>query len=199
MPIQVPRQVRGEALFVDHRPLKHAVGRYRCMPMDHSERQALIARYKEGHQAVLDALAGSTDAELDLDAAGDGWTAREIVHHLADSEMTSAIRLRRLLAEDQPRIDGYDEEQFARVLKYAKRPIGAALDALSAARRTTAEILEQMSEADWTRAGTHSESGAYSAEDWLVIYAAHAHDHAAQIDRARHGLRLERGPGPAAD
>ena len=157
--------------------------------MDHSERQALIARYKQGHQAVLDALTAITDAELDLDAAGEGWTAREIVHHLADSEMTSAIRLRRLLAEDRPRIDGYDEEKFAHVLNYAKRPIGAALDALSAARRTTAEILEQMSEADWTRAGTHSESGAYSAEDWLVSYAAHAHDHAAQIERARRGPR----------
>jgi hypothetical protein len=152
------------------------------MRMDQSERQALIERYTRGHQAVVDSLAGVSEAELDHKS--DGWSAREIAHHLADSEMTSAIRLRRLLCEDNPVIDGYDEENFARVLRYSTRPIEAALDALSAARRTTAEILARMTEEDWARSGTHSDSGSYSAEDWLQIYAAHAHDHADQIKRA---------------
>jgi len=148
------------------------------------DRTKLIAQYAQGHQAILDALAGSTPEELDAHPA-DGWSPREIVHHLADSEMTSAIRLRRLLVEDQPVINGYDEEAFAKQLHYADRPVEAALDALSAARRTSLELLERMSEADWQRAGTHSESGPYTAEDWLQIYAAHAHDHADQIRRAR--------------
>jgi hypothetical protein len=152
------------------------------MRMEQSERQALIERYTRGHQAVVDALAGVSEAELDQKS--DGWSAREIAHHLADSEMTSAIRLRRLLCEDNPAIGGYDEEKFARVLHYAERPVEAALDALSAARRTTAEILAHMTEEEWARAGTHSDSGRYSAEDWLQIYATHAHDHAAQIKRA---------------
>jgi hypothetical protein len=144
------------------------------------DRQALIAQYAQGAQTVRDVLAGATAAQLDAKSA-DGWSAREVVHHLADSEMTSAIRLRRLLVEDEPVIAGYDEEAFARRLHYAERPLEAALDALSAARRTTLEILERLSEADWQRAGTHSESGRYSVEDWLEVYAAHAHDHAAQI------------------
>jgi hypothetical protein len=143
-------------------------------------RKELIAQYSQGAQAVRDAVAGAPAAALDAKPA-DGWSAREIVHHLADSEMTSAIRLRRLLVEDQPLIAGYDEEAFAQRLFYAQRPLEAALDALSAARRTSLEILERLSEADWHRAGTHSESGRYSVEDWLEIYAAHAHDHAAQI------------------
>ena len=146
------------------------------MRMDQLERQALIERYTRGHQTVLDALAGVSEAELDYKS--DGWSAREIAHHLADSEMTSAIRLRRLLCEDNPVIGGYDEEKFARVLHYSERPIQAALDALSAARRTTLEILLAMTDEDWARSGTHSDSGPYSAEDWLTIYAAHAHDHA---------------------
>src|SRR5215216_1695504 len=99
------------------------------MPMDQSAREALIHRYTAGHQAVLDALAGLEESELDVRT--EGWTPREIVHHLADSEMTSAIRLRRLLAEDHPIIAGYDEEKFARVLRYSDRPIEAALDAFS--------------------------------------------------------------------
>lgn len=145
-------------------------------------RAELIARYKEGYSTVVAALEGATDA--DLDRAADGWTARQVVHHLADSEMTSALRLRRLLVEDQPAIAGYDEEGFAARLWYAERPIEAALQAFEAARRTTAEILDRMSEEDWARKGTHSESGAYGTWEWLEIYAAHAHEHAGQIRRA---------------
>jgi hypothetical protein len=152
--------------------------------MDQEQRRALIARYNEGYRVVTEALVGITEAELDARPADGGWTAREVVHHLADSEMTSAIRLRRLLAEDSPQIVAYDEAEFARRLHY-DRPIAASLEALAAARRTSAELLECLSEAEWARAGTHSESGRYSVEGWLEIYAAHAHDHAAQIRRAR--------------
>ena len=102
--------------------------------MTNPDRQALIAQYKDGYRAVRDALAGAADADLDRRPAPGKWTAREIVHHLADSEMTSAIRLRRLLAEDQPVIVGYDQEAFARTLHY-DRPIAASLDAFRAARR----------------------------------------------------------------
>jgi hypothetical protein len=52
-------------------------------------------------------------------------------------------------------------------------------------RESSAQILDRLSESDWQRAGTHSESGPYSVEDWLTIYAAHGHDHAAQIKRSR--------------
>jgi len=106
-----------------------------------------------------------------------------IVHHLADSEMTSAIRLRRLIAEDNPVISSYDEELFARELFY-DRPIEASLSAIRAARESSAEILARLSESQWKRAGTHSESGPYSVETWLEIYAAHCHDHTLQAQRA---------------
>ena len=152
--------------------------------MDNARRRALIEQYKDGHRVVTEALREVSEAELDARPGPDEWTAREIVHHLADSEMTSAIRVRRLLAEDRPLIGGYDEVEFARRLYY-DRPIAASLEAVKAARSTTAEILERLSEAEWTREGTHSESGRYTVETWLEIYAAHAHDHAAQIRRAR--------------
>ena len=152
--------------------------------MDAQTRKGLIDRYKDGYRQVADALAGATDAELDAHPALGKWSAREIVHHLADSEMTSAIRLRRLIAEDEPRIDGYEEAEYARRLYY-DRPIQPSLDAFKAARATTADILERMTEGEWQRRGTHSESGPYSVERWLELYAAHAHNHADQIRRAR--------------
>jgi cysteine sulfinate desulfinase/cysteine desulfurase-like protein len=63
-----------------------------------------------------------------------------------------------------------------------------ALEAFRYARETTAQLLGLMTEDDWKRAGTHTESGAYSMEDWLKIYAKHAHNHAAQIQRLREAL-----------
>ena len=151
--------------------------------MNTTTRQDLIDRYKASAEAVDQALKDIADAELDAPAA-DGWTARQVVHHLADSETTAYVRLRRLLAEDQPLIAGYDEEEFARRLYY-DRPIAASLEVFRAVRHASAELLERLTDAEWARAGTHSESGRYDVEEWLRIYAAHAHDHAGQIRRAR--------------
>ncbi len=151
--------------------------------MDKGERDQLIAAYREGAQVVEQALGEIGQAGLDLREETGEWSPREIVHHLADSEMTSAIRLRRLIAEDDPTIEGYDEGEFARKLFY-DRPIETSLQALRVSRESTAEILARLTEVDWARTGTHSESGAYGVETWLQIYARHAHDHAEQILRA---------------
>ena len=152
--------------------------------MDRSTRTQLIARYRQGYDAVMEALDGITDAELDAREAPGEWSPREIAHHLADSEMTSALRLRRLLVEEHPAITGYDQEAYVRRLT-RDRPIAPSLAAFRAARESTAAILDRMTEEEWRREGTHSESGAYAVTDWLAIYAAHAHDHADQIRRAR--------------
>jgi hypothetical protein len=156
--------------------------------MDTAERQALIARYKDGYRVVMAALEGISEAEIEAREGPSEWSPRQVVHHLADSEMTSAIRLRRLLAEEAPVIVGYDQDEYARRLAY-DRPIEASLLAFQAARATTAELLDRMSAADWEREGTHGESGRYHVTDWLHIYAAHAHDHADQIRRARATVR----------
>src|SRR3954467_10175521 len=152
--------------------------------MHQAEREALIDQYEDGYRAVEAALAGITAGELEAREGPAEWSPREIVHHLADSEMTSAIRLRLLIAQDSPEIVGYDQEEFVRRL-FPDRPIEPSLAAFAAARAATAPILRRLREDEWGRSGTHSESGAYSVEDWLGIYSPHAHDHAAQIRRAR--------------
>jgi hypothetical protein len=151
--------------------------------MTAEERRVLLRRYSEGPDELEAAVAGLTGDELDAPAPDGGWSPRQVVHHCADSELTSAIRLRRLLAEDRPTIAGYDEMEFSRRLHY-DRPIAASLAAVRAARATSVEILERIDETDWTREGTHTESGRYDVEDWLRIYADHCHDHAEQVRRA---------------
>src|SRR5918999_2633653 len=152
--------------------------------MDLQGRSALIAKYKEGYREVAAALEGATDRDLDARPAPGKWTAREIVHHLADSEMTSAIRLRLLVAEENAAIRAYDEQSFATRLHY-DRPIANSLLAFQAARLSTGDLLDRMTDADFAKKGTHPEHGTYGVDRWLEIYAEHAHKHADQIRRAR--------------
>jgi hypothetical protein len=156
--------------------------------MTAEERLRLIARYAQGYAEVARALDGFPPDRLSAHPIPGKWSAREIVQHLADSESISAHRLRKLLVEERPVIQGYDQEAYARRLRYNEREIGPALEAFRAARATTLQVLEAMAPHDWEREGWHTEAGRYTPEIWLSIYAAHAHDHAAQIRRLREAL-----------
>jgi hypothetical protein len=116
--------------------------------MEHTQRLELMQRYRDGYQAVLDALEGASAEALDR-PAGDGWSARMVAHHLADSEMTSAMRLRKLLCEPTPVLWGYDEELYSRKLWYTVRPIEVSLLAFRGARESTASLFEHLTEEDW--------------------------------------------------
>ena len=151
-----------------------------------SQRQARLERFSTGFAAVADALDGADDESLDRRGPSGEWSAREITHHLADSESMAYVRLRRLIAEDAPVIAGYDEPEWARRLHY-ERPIETSLEVLQAVRGASQQLLMTLKPDEWERRGTHSESGEYSVDDWLAIYAEHSHDHADQIRRARRG------------
>ena len=156
--------------------------------MNRQEREQLIAQYGAGYDEVMKALQGFPSEGLTAHPLPGKWSAAEIVHHLADSESVSAQRLRKLLAETHPVIHGYDQDAYATMLRYNEREIGPALEAFRAARSTTLQLLPSLTDADWMREGWHTESGRYAAETWLRIYAAHAHNHAAQIRRLKDAL-----------
>ena len=157
--------------------------------MDAAQRSKLIQRYREGFEQVKRALDGFPPAQLTARPFPGKWSAAEIVHHLADSETQSAIRLRKLLVEAHPVIQAYDQDEWARGLHYQSRPIEPSLQAFRYARETTAQLFEHMTEADWRKLGWHSEAGSYHTERWLEIYAAHAHGHAEQIERLKGALK----------
>ncbi len=158
--------------------------------MDERERKALIEQYRDGYAAVAEALMKIAPEEIDARPAPGKWSVREIVHHLADSEITAGVRLRLLIAEDRPVIRGYDQDDFARRL-YHDRPYEPSLELFKQVRLCTAEILDRLTPAEWAREGTHSEAGPFGVEQWLRVYAAHAHKHAQQIRVARDVARKQ--------
>ena len=157
--------------------------------MEREEREQLIAQYEDGYRVVAEALVQITPEELDAHPLPQAWSARQIVHHLGDSEMIAAVRFRVLIAEDRPAIKGYDQDEYARRLHY-ERPYEASLELFRAARASTAELMGCLTEAEWLREGTHSEIGRMGLDTWLRIYGPHAHRHAAQILVARGSLVL---------
>src|SRR3954463_7795727 len=156
--------------------------------MQPDEREQLIGRYKDGYRVVAEALVKITAEELDAKPAPGKWSARQIVHHLADSETTAAVRFRLLLTEDRPAIKGYDQDRFADRLHY-ERPHEASLELFRAARASTSELMGCLTEADWLREGTHAEVGRFGLDTWLRIYGPHAHRHAEQIRVARASVK----------
>jgi hypothetical protein len=155
------------------------------MAMSRDERQALIEQYATGYDAVVAALEGITDAEWESREAAGEWCAREIAHHLGDSEMSAAVRVRALIADAEPVIQAFDQDRWTEALYPRDRPVEPSLAAFKAAREATVPLLRLMTDEQWTREGRHSINGPMTAETWLEWYGPHAHGHADQIRRAR--------------
>jgi hypothetical protein len=150
--------------------------------MDPAARSRLIDRYRDGVRAVTEAVASLSLTDLDRHA-GNAWSAREVIHHLADAEIIEAQHLRRVLAEEAPDLPWADEEEYARRLHY-DRSIESSLAAFQAVVLANAGLLASLTDAEWRRVGLHSREGRRSVEAWLQKMAEHAHDHTAQLLRA---------------
>ena len=122
------------------------------------------------------------EAELDSSSSG-GWTARQVIHHVADSEAQSYARLRRLIAEPGTQIQGYDEGGWGEneTLGYRDLPIDQSLEVFKAVRASSLEIIKRLNPNQLDNSGTHSESGEYTVKTWLETYISHPLEHAAQI------------------
>ena len=153
------------------------------MSLSAAERTALIDRYERGPALLKAALAKFPSEALQWRPAPGKWSAHEVIVHCADSETNAHGRIRYLLAEEKPVIQGYDQDRWAKVFDYHQLPIATALATVEAVRANTVPLLRRTSEAAWARMGTHTESGAFGAEDWLRSYAEHLEKHTGQLER----------------
>jgi len=152
------------------------------MPLTSAERAKLIDQYADGPRRLRAALATVPKEAIQWRPKPAEWSAHEVVVHCSDSETQSASRIRVLVSEKDPVIQGYDQEQWARDFDYHAHPIDAALAAVDGVRANTAALLRRLPESAWSKVGRHTESGRYTAENWLQIYADHLESHARQIE-----------------
>ena len=152
------------------------------MTLSTAEREALIDRYARGPALLKAAIAKVPKEAFQWRPAPGRWSAHEVIVHCADSESHAHGRIRTLLAEEKPVVQGYDQARWATELDYHTLPWEPALATVEAVRANTTALLRRMTDAQWARMGTHTESGSYGALDWLKTYAAHLEGHARQLE-----------------
>ena len=167
------------------------------MAMPAAERAKRIEQYEQGPERLRRALATVPDEAVKWRPAPGKWSAHEIVCHCADSEVNAYARLRYVIAEKDPLIVGYDQDEWARIFDYHALPLAPALATVEAVRAGTAGLLKRLKDEAWTKKGRHTEKGEYSAEEWLKIYADHVEGHARQIERNVAAWTAAHGRGPA--
>lgn len=148
--------------------------------------ESLADQYEASTLYAADIVAALTDADLDR-SVRDGWTPRQVVHHLADSEAQSYARIRRLLAEpDGSVIQGYDEGLWAQcsALGYTKLPIENSYAVYLSVRAASLDVIKRMQISDLDKFGVHTESGNYTVAKWIKVYSSHPRDHGDQIKSA---------------
>ncbi len=153
------------------------------MALSRSERSELIQRYEEGPTKLAAALAKVPPEALKWRPAEGKWSAHEVVCHCADSETNAHARIRYLVAEPDPKVVGYDQAHWAEVFDYHAAPLEPALATVRAVRANTAALLKRLPESAWSAVGTHTDSGRYTTDDWLAVYAEHLEKHSRQIER----------------
>jgi len=147
------------------------------------------AAYDSSTQFFLNLARGVTSELLDVHHEN-GWSARQVIHHMADSEAQSYARLRRLVAEpDGSVIQGYDEGAWAECEKlgYKDAPVENSIAVFAAVRAGSLDVIKRLEESDLAKFGEHSERGKFTVETWVTIYTKHPHDHGDQLARATKG------------
>ena len=149
----------------------------------------IAAAYRQSTEAFEKLVAGIPSEQLDTKHP-EGWSARQVIHHMADSEAQSYARIRRLIAEPEGTvIQGYDENAWgaSAVLGFSTLPIDFSVKVFSAVRASSLIMIERLTDADLSKSGNHSESGPFSIEKWCKAYTAHPLDHIGQIEKALRG------------
>jgi len=141
--------------------------------------------------AMLQAeITGIDDATLRRPEKPGKWSILQVIQHLADSEVVSRYRMRKILAQPAPEIQGYDQDLWATNLDYHAMELGEAFEIIRVLRAANLKMLRGLNAAQLERTGLHSERGPESVRKILQMTAAHDILHLNQIRRIKktHGI-----------
>jgi uncharacterized damage-inducible protein DinB len=153
------------------------------------QRSQMIGEIAAAPAKFREAVRGLDDSQLDTQYRPDGWTVRQVIHHVADSHMNSYIRFRLALTEEQPAVKGYEEKDWAQLHDSHTMPVEVSLQLLDGLHGRWVDMLSSMTDADFERSFRHSDKGLIRLDQNLALYAWHSRHHAAHIT----GLRERMG------
>lgn len=152
----------------------------------------LLERFRRGPELIATVMTGAAGGELDFAPGPGKWSLRQIVAHLADAEIVVAGRLRRVIAEENPTLIGFDQEAWARNLNYARRKTSESIEIFRRLRAENYDLLKDLPEAAFARRGTHSERGPVTLAELVETNANHAESHGRQIRETREAYKQQK-------
>jgi len=156
-----------------------------------SEQTDILERLRRGAELLAVATTGAAGAELDFKPEGK-WSVRQIVCHVADAEAVAGMRLRQIIAEENPTMVAWDQEAWASRLDYDKRKMSQVLEIFRVLRASNYELVKDLPAAVFERTGTHSVRGPMSLLQLVTLMAEHAEAHATQVRGVRAAYKEHR-------
>ncbi|HEY1758474.1 MAG TPA: DinB family protein [Bryobacteraceae bacterium] len=157
-----------------------------------SDQADILERFRRGAELLAMVTTGAAGTELDYKPSDDKWSVRQIVCHLSDSEAVLVMRLRLVLAEDNPTMNAFDQDAWAKNLDYGRRKISQALETFRRLRTENYELVKDLPEPAFARTGMHVERGITSLLDLIRYNAGHVENHVKQIQGVRAAYREHR-------
>ena len=173
-------------MMSDLNDLRYPVGRLdaKAIP-DDTRLRAAIADIRELPERLRSAVQDLSDAQLDTPYRPGGWTARQVVHHLADSHMNAHTRLRLALTEDSPTIRPYEEALWAELLDAATAPIEPSMAILNGLHARWSMLLDSLDASEFQRNWVHPAHGTLSVAQLTCLYGWHSRHHVAHVTALR--------------
>ena len=149
--------------------LRYPVGRFKYEgPLDEATRQQYIETISRFPAQLREKVAGMNNAQIETPYRPEGWTARQVVHHVADSHMNSFIRFKLGMTEETPTIKPYEEAEWAKLADVREIPVSVSIDLLDALHLRWVALLKSFQAEDWQKNGFPSGN---ETRDYLRLFA----------------------------
>ena len=149
----------------------------------------LVERFRRGPELLAVVLTGVFGEEEDFTPAPGKWSIRQIVAHLADTELVFAHRFRQVIAEENPTLMAFNQDAWAQKLGYDRRKPKVSLESFRRLRSENHELLKDLPEEAFERTGNHTERGAITLRRMVETAADHLESHARQTQVIREAFK----------
>ncbi len=166
--------------------LRYPIGKFSYEgPANTEQRLQHFKNIAETPTRLREAVYGLTPAQSDTPYRPDGWTVRQVAHHIPDSHLNAYIRFKLALTESEPVIKPYDEARWAELADTRNTPIEVSVMLLDSLHQRWTVLLQSMKPADFALKFRHPERGVMTLDETLALYSWHGRHHVAHITALR--------------
>ena len=170
--------------------LRYPIGKFRFEgPLSEAQKSQFVDDIAQAPGHLRNAVKGLSAAQLDTPYRPEGWTVRQVAHHVPDSHLNAYTRFKLALTEDEPTIKPYAEDRWAKLGDVAATPVEVSLALLESLHDRWVRLLRSLKPEEWKRSFRHPELGAVSLEKNLAFYAWHGKHHVAHVTRLRDRMK----------